>query len=382
MASFMGSAAQRMMQRRQQQQAGIAQALTREQDRGVKATGDLAHTSYSGQYGTNGKRLSDYRQAENQWQDAHAAEAGQANRMERGFEGSMRGLGGIGDELANWDARHTAAVDPNADVSDLRNFDPSYSKRAWDMLTAGGDGGAVNFTPREDYDASAAMKEYASGAWDQSKIAMDKGIEQLGGRAVGQGRLNTGFYDLDQGDLVRGITRDYSNNIATKALDAAGLTLQSRIANDQMRLDAAKGTAAGRSNYQSLLMDGALGIDKLGFDRVSTIADALQKNKSREYEGAMFRDEQGLRGRENAAEVYGRQAGMYGDRAEAARGRYYTGTQDFRDNRLSQENFNVQRKDAKTQGWMNLGGQVLGMGVSAASQGGWFNRGGTPKKEG
>ncbi len=79
---------------------------------------------------------------------------------------------------------------------------------------------AMDFDPRE------AMEEYGDAAYGKFSRQLGRDIEGLRGEAVGAGRLDTGFYDVDQGELVSDIANRYQEAISSRALEASGQNLR------------------------------------------------------------------------------------------------------------------------------------------------------------
>ncbi|MGH3428471.1 MAG: hypothetical protein ACRDQZ_13040 [Mycobacteriales bacterium] len=79
----------------------------------------------------------------------------------------------------------------------------------------------------ENFNASDALNTWAQGAWGNVSTALQKQLGDLSGQAVGAGRLNTGFYDEDQGNLIKGVTSNFANQLAQQSLGAASLQSQS-----------------------------------------------------------------------------------------------------------------------------------------------------------
>lgn len=77
-----------------------------------------------------------------------------------------------------------------------------------------------------NFDADRSFKEFASGAYGDFQTNLGKELRNLAGRSVGAGRLDTGFFDEDQGEVITSLGRDFQNTIAQGALQTAGLNQQ------------------------------------------------------------------------------------------------------------------------------------------------------------
>ena len=91
-----------------------------------------------------------------------------------------------------------------------------------------------------------AFKDYAAGGLAGVKSQLGTELDSLAGKAAGSGRLNTGFYDLDQGDVVRNVYGDYDRGLQQAALQTTGMQQQ----NNQNLLNY---TADKRNTYLDLL---------------------------------------------------------------------------------------------------------------------------------
>lgn len=76
------------------------------------------------------------------------------------------------------------------------------------------------------FDPAAAYKEYMGGARSAAEDSLGTQLKAMAGQAVGQGRLDTGFYDLDQGDVARNVWADYGRTMSGAALQTAGMQQQ------------------------------------------------------------------------------------------------------------------------------------------------------------
>lgn len=110
--------------------------------------------------------------------------------------------------------------------------DPGQSQTERSFEQSIGDAGAAAKTAQGRYqtdsagfDPGAAFKEYASGAQGDFNKQLGQQLRDLGGKAVGQGRFDSGFYDADQGQVIRDVSSDFSNRIAQGALQTSGMRL-------------------------------------------------------------------------------------------------------------------------------------------------------------
>lgn len=115
------------------------------------------------------------------------------------------------------------------------------------------------------FDPSAALNTYARGAASEANKYLTETLDRLRGQSVGAGRLDTGFYDTSQGEIVRDVYRNLNEQIAQQALGASGQNLQ---AMGQM------GSWAGQSRQDYLdLLSGEL-------DRRTAEKNAKSQSKS------------------------------------------------------------------------------------------------------
>jgi hypothetical protein len=75
----------------------------------------------------------------------------------------------------------------------------------------------------QGFDAGDAVNEYARGAWGSISDRIGKQLDTLRGSAVGAGRLDTGFFDEDQGEVMQAGMRDFSHAVSQQAMGAAQL---------------------------------------------------------------------------------------------------------------------------------------------------------------
>lgn len=92
--------------------------------------------------------------------------------------------------------------------------------------TAAGYGNAANasyYNNLENFDASSAIKDYATGAWGSISEGLNQTLDRLKGESVGAGRFDSGFFDQDQGQVVNTATGQLANSVAQQAVTAAGM---------------------------------------------------------------------------------------------------------------------------------------------------------------
>ena len=75
--------------------------------------------------------------------------------------------------------------------------------------------GALNF------DARNAVTDFGGGFLDEAREGLGQDFDALAGRAVGGGRLKTGFFQRDTSRLFQDFNRRVSNAIALQSLEAS-----------------------------------------------------------------------------------------------------------------------------------------------------------------
>jgi len=90
-------------------------------------------------------------------------------------------------------------------------------------------GGRVEQQAYEGYkgwDPSKQFQDYAAAGLAGAKDQIGIQLGDLAGKAAGSGRLNTGYFDLDQGDVVRNVYADYGRGVQQAGLQTAGMLQQ------------------------------------------------------------------------------------------------------------------------------------------------------------
>lgn len=122
-------------------------------------------------------------------------------------------------------AAKTAAAQAAADPNSLQNTTARINTAA---ATAGANAqtaenaylkGATSFNPTQ------AVRDYSTAAYDATSQNMRDELNKLAGDDVSQGRINTGFYDEDRGQVVNRNLADYNSKVANAAYSATGYQL-------------------------------------------------------------------------------------------------------------------------------------------------------------
>lgn len=126
---------------------------------------------------------------------------------------------GYGTALVNARQRRRPGVnfnDPNALATEQGNI---YGQAS----AYGNDANQTFLDQAKSFDASSALNEYARGAFANVSQGLKQSISNLSGAAVGQGRFDTGYRDEDTQGLYQRTMADFTNNLSTQALGAAGM---------------------------------------------------------------------------------------------------------------------------------------------------------------
>ncbi len=75
------------------------------------------------------------------------------------------------------------------------------------------------------FDPSQAVTQFGQGFLDEAREGLGQDFDALAGRAVGSGRLKTGFFQRDTSRLFQDFNRRVSNAIALQSLEASRQTL-------------------------------------------------------------------------------------------------------------------------------------------------------------
>ena len=117
---------------------------------------------------------------------------------------------------------------------------PSLGEMYHNALLGTQQGGAADLPGAIDrvrnYNAQGALDTYTRAATDRSQLAFRNNLRDLKGSEVRNGRLNTGFFDEDVGQLALDSNRQLNDQIGSRALEAS----QMQQTNDARYLGAAE----------------------------------------------------------------------------------------------------------------------------------------------
>lgn len=128
---------------------------------------------------------------------------------------------------------------------------PSAATRQFDAATEreGATAAASDAAYERDnaaFDPRAAFKEYSAGAMSDFSRNLALSLRDLKGSAVGAGRLDTAFFDEDQGQVVSDLGSRYLADVNQHALQTAGMR------QGQIQYEGNRGTQRTQ-NYQDAL---------------------------------------------------------------------------------------------------------------------------------
>lgn len=110
--------------------------------------------------------------------------------------------------------------------------DPGQSATERSFEASIGDAGTAAKTAQSRYatdsagfDPASSYKEYAGGAFKDFQTQLGQQLRDLGGKSVGAGRFDSGFFNEDQGQVIRDVSSDFSNRLAQGALQTSGMRL-------------------------------------------------------------------------------------------------------------------------------------------------------------
>lgn len=236
--------------------------------------------------------------ADADWVDSDRAGAG-TRRTTAGGQADSAVSG-----VTGYRATNTEGFRPN----ELSGFDPSEYYDLDDMGGAGGAGAArgsrtASYKPGatagyasteltgysaddvSNFDPSQYGKEFAGGAYGDFKNQLGDELKGLAARSVAGGRINTGFFDEDQGGVVTRLGSDFSNKLAQAAVQFSGQRLDALGRGADLRFQRASGIDRN-------MLEAARSQDELGLNAAES-ADSMDLDYAQLEETAAGRRQAG-----------------------------------------------------------------------------------------
>lgn len=237
--------------------------------------------AYDGQDADTGRRinrLDDWNPDEQVNMDMTGLRDMRPNAQEAWTPGDLKGFSS--PETRAWQAKNLAGVSTQG----LRNYDAGGTMQNYLQKTGGANYDTTAQAGQSSYDPRAAVEEYARGAAADAKYVLADSLDATANAAARSGRLNTGFFDKDQGSVIRRVGENLNAGILQKAVDAAQIRGQIENTNSRNVTDAniaglrERGTQAGLRSAEARDA-GRLGLDAIdaatGYD--TDIADSMDR---------------------------------------------------------------------------------------------------------
>jgi hypothetical protein len=321
-------------------------------------------------------------QTDDQTSATQASAAGQATQNAQGRAGSAYDAWGTGiGTAAGFQPTNTAGVSNAVD-----QWNPGGGSGAtgafmgnegdyWNAAqkATGGVGGVsastanlagTNFDKLENYDPSAAVNQWATGAWSGVKQQLGDDLTATRNHDASLGRLNTGFFDKDRGMVMTRATQGFNNALAEQAVNASGqklsalnagagyrlnragqmdsLTTQANVANGQLSLGKAQLASSNAWNAGRLGLDAAQTYDagelargqdanSFGLNRANYLDSSLQN--AGQYGASQYGQRAGL-----AQSGYQNDRDFFGELTSGRQDREQQRVQMDRDNNTAKAN--------------------------------------------
>lgn len=135
-----------------------------------------------------------------------------------------KAIGNDAKKRAAQQAAKQQASDPNSLVNTTNRINTAAGKAGEnaDLAESTYLKQATTFNPTQ------AVKDYSTAAYDATSQNIRQQLAQLAGDDVSQGRINTGFYDEDRGEVMNRNLADYNSKVASAAYNATGYQLQNQ----------------------------------------------------------------------------------------------------------------------------------------------------------
>lgn len=216
------------------------------------------------------------------------------------------------DALTNFRSNATEGVSTNAldtysptalskvNTDRVANYDGGQQMQRY-LQQSGGNAPISVQAGGSSFDPTEALNTYARGAASQAKYVLQDALEQTRNSAAAGGRIDSGLFDKDNGQVIQRVGNDLSDQISARALDAAGIKAGIEQSNAQNTTQAAiaQGNLAG--DARGLRSAEARQAGQLGLDALTSAmrTDADVANNS---------DDLRLRGATNATDAQLRRA--------------------------------------------------------------------------
>lgn len=146
--------------------------------------------------------------------------------------------------LDNYDSENLRVVDVNGTMDRYTGGPNGFAKAMRSGTTYGPVGQGGYLAAWDDgglgsFDAGAAVKEYATGAWQGAQMDLKDLLGEQEAASQRGGRLNSGFFDRDRGRVITDVGNRFSQALAAQAVQAAGITANAKGQSAQLRLSRA-----------------------------------------------------------------------------------------------------------------------------------------------
>lgn len=162
-------------------------------------------------------------------------------------------------------AAAAAAADPNSPQNTTARINAAASTAGQNANTAE----STYLQQATQFNPTQAVKDYSTAAYDATSQNIRDQLNTLAGDDVNQGRINTGFYDEDRGQVVNRNLADYNSKVANAAYSATGY----QLANQQ-------GLASNAENQENTYMSTLRGNQQYQEEQAADAADRARKKKS------------------------------------------------------------------------------------------------------
>jgi hypothetical protein len=133
---------------------------------------------------------------------------------------------GYGDMMQGAIRRKRPAGQPPVDFGDAGSMQTAAQSQYGTEAGYGSDASSAYLARAKAFDPSAAVQQYAQGAWGSIADGLKRSIADQRGAEVGAGRFDSGFNDEDTQGVYRTATDQLSSALARESVTAAGLQLQ------------------------------------------------------------------------------------------------------------------------------------------------------------